>query len=154
MRDDVLAKRMFIAGCFGLPFLWTVHSLYWYRKQHPNHASDEDHQDALLANNSSSDADGTRVQCTKWLIHMYNVTVSIICSHTTVLLAFAENGLDSRSPEEIKAEAQKWVKRSFYSSIGVFAAWALWITMFHIFADRFPPSWFVRSEDEADYTGW
>jgi hypothetical protein len=58
MRDDILAKRMFLAGCFGLPWLWAVHSLYWYRKQQPNHAHDDDHQDALLATPSSSDTDG------------------------------------------------------------------------------------------------
>lgn len=71
MRDDVLAKRMFIVGCFGLPFLWTVHSLYWYRKQHPNHSTDEGHQDALLANNSSSDTDGTRIRCKQCLNILY-----------------------------------------------------------------------------------
>ena len=58
MREDVLAKRMFLAGCLGLPWLWAVHTLYWYRKQHPNPLIDDDHQDALLANNSSSDTDG------------------------------------------------------------------------------------------------
>ena len=60
MREDVLAKRMFFAGCLGLPWLWTVHSLYWYRKQQPDHQTEDDNQDALLANDDSSmDADGT-----------------------------------------------------------------------------------------------
>jgi hypothetical protein len=66
----------------------------------------------------------------------------------------ADDQQDSRSPEEVKAEAKKWVKRSFYGAVGVFSAWAMWIIMFHIFADKFPSSWFVRSEDEADFTGW
>lgn len=64
MRDDILAKRMFLAGCFGLPWLWAVHSLYWYRKQRPNHVGDDDHQDALLANDSSSESDGMFLKVT------------------------------------------------------------------------------------------
>ena len=32
MRPDVLSKRLFLAGCFGLPWLWCVHVLYWYSK--------------------------------------------------------------------------------------------------------------------------
>ena len=29
MRTDLLSKRLFQAGCFGLPWLWIVHVLYW-----------------------------------------------------------------------------------------------------------------------------
>ena len=29
MRTDLLSKRLFTAGCFGLPWLWIVHILYW-----------------------------------------------------------------------------------------------------------------------------
>lgn len=29
MRTDILSKRLFQAGCFGLPWLWIVHVLYW-----------------------------------------------------------------------------------------------------------------------------
>lgn len=28
MRSDLLSKRLFIAGSFGLPWLWIVHVLY------------------------------------------------------------------------------------------------------------------------------
>jgi hypothetical protein len=28
MRSDLLSKRLFFAGCFGLPWLWVVHVLY------------------------------------------------------------------------------------------------------------------------------
>jgi hypothetical protein len=31
MRSDLLSKRIFIAGCFGLPWLWTVHCLYHWK---------------------------------------------------------------------------------------------------------------------------
>jgi hypothetical protein len=29
MRTDLLSKRLFLTGCLGLPWLWTVHVLYW-----------------------------------------------------------------------------------------------------------------------------
>lgn len=28
MRSDLLSKRIFFAGCFGLPWLWVVHVLF------------------------------------------------------------------------------------------------------------------------------
>ena len=31
MRSDLLSKRIFIAGCLGLPWLWTVHALYHWK---------------------------------------------------------------------------------------------------------------------------
>jgi Presenilin enhancer-2 subunit of gamma secretase len=31
MRSDVLSKRLFYVGCFGLPWLWTVHVLHHWK---------------------------------------------------------------------------------------------------------------------------
>ena len=33
MRTDLLSKRLFTAGCFGLPWMWIVHVLYWRGNQ-------------------------------------------------------------------------------------------------------------------------
>jgi hypothetical protein len=33
LRDDELSRRMFYVGCFGLPWLWIVHTIFWYGKQ-------------------------------------------------------------------------------------------------------------------------
>jgi hypothetical protein len=33
LRDDEISKRIFYAGCLGLPWLWIVHTLGWYGKQ-------------------------------------------------------------------------------------------------------------------------
>ena len=41
MRADVLSKRLFLAGCFGLPWLWCVHVMYWYSKERANKARGE-----------------------------------------------------------------------------------------------------------------
>jgi len=42
MRSDLLSKRLFAAGCLGLPWLWTVHVLYHWK---PKGSSGEDDQD-------------------------------------------------------------------------------------------------------------
>lgn len=36
MRSDLLSKRLFFAGCFGLPWLWIVHILYWRTNEETN----------------------------------------------------------------------------------------------------------------------
>jgi hypothetical protein len=33
LRADELSRRMFLGGLLGLPWLWIVHTLYWYGKQ-------------------------------------------------------------------------------------------------------------------------
>eukprot|EP01083_Nonionella_stella_P265052 898351_1 len=33
MRSDLLSKRMFLGGCFGLPWLWIVHIFYFRGNQ-------------------------------------------------------------------------------------------------------------------------
>lgn len=43
MRSDLLSKRLFMAGCFGLPWLWTVHVLYHWKG-----AEEENNDEALL----------------------------------------------------------------------------------------------------------
>ena len=50
MRADILSKRLFLAGCFGLPWLWCVHVMYWYIKssKSPTANPEEDHVEALL----------------------------------------------------------------------------------------------------------
>jgi hypothetical protein len=36
MRSDLLSKRLFFAGCLGLPWLWIVHILYWRSNEESN----------------------------------------------------------------------------------------------------------------------
>jgi len=48
MRSDLLSKRLFAAGCLGLPWLWTVHVMYHLNEKHEE----------------SSDADGEQQQQT------------------------------------------------------------------------------------------
>lgn len=36
LRDDELSEKYFYAGCFGLPWLWIVHTLNYSAKQRNN----------------------------------------------------------------------------------------------------------------------
>jgi hypothetical protein len=36
MRSDKLSQYIFYAGWLGLPWLWTVHVLYWRGPKHGN----------------------------------------------------------------------------------------------------------------------
>lgn len=44
MRSDLLSKRIFFAGCFGLPWLWVVHVLF----HASNHEEDNEQQQGIV----------------------------------------------------------------------------------------------------------
>lgn len=46
MRGDLLSKRLFIAGCFGLPWLWVVHVLY--HRQDDKGGDEDDNEGGIL----------------------------------------------------------------------------------------------------------
>ena len=46
LKPDELSKRMFYGGCCGLPWLWIVHTLFWYGKLRGD-------GDELLVNNNN-----------------------------------------------------------------------------------------------------
>jgi Presenilin enhancer-2 subunit of gamma secretase len=48
MRSDVLSRRLFYAGCCGLPWLWVVHVWYW--KTYVQGNEDHDHNPDVLLN--------------------------------------------------------------------------------------------------------
>jgi len=67
MRADVLSQRIFTAGCFGLPWLWMVHALYYKGLENePNNgetvsADSTNNQQGLL------DADERKYQWWIWM---------------------------------------------------------------------------------------
>ena len=71
-----------------------------------------------------------------------------------IFLEYQDETQDNLSPEQIKMETHKWIQRSLYSSIAVVSLWAVWIVVFIVCADKFNPNWYVRSQDEAERTGW
>lgn len=120
MRTDLLSKRMFTAGCFGLPWLWIVHSLYWRNNQSP-----EDEQEGLLNPDDHFPEEPTAAEA-------------------------------AMTPEEIKAEAQKWVQRCQYSALVVCTVWLVWIVTSQVLRIQglLPANLFMLNADDESLTGW
>jgi hypothetical protein len=118
MRTDLLSKRMFTAGCFGLPWLWTVHVLYWRN----NHKNNEDEQQGGLLNADDHFQDEPT----------------------------------QATPEQIKAEAEKWVQRCQYSAVVAFTGWLAWIIISQVLRvnGMLPASLFMLNADDQALTGW
>jgi hypothetical protein len=57
-------------------------------------------------------------------------------------------------PAEMELEEKKWVRREFVGVVLVGLAWLTWIIVFQVLLEYFPPGWLVRSQDEAEMTGW
>jgi len=126
MRPDVLSKRLFLAGCFGLPWLWCVHVLYWYSKTRAKARGDA----TAAAEQGGINSEG-------------------------LLSADSEEYLDDPAdPEEISLEEKKWIRRSFVGAVLASMAWVTWIIVFEIMKDSMNPNWFVSAPDEAEFTGW
>jgi hypothetical protein len=64
------------------------------------------------------------------------------------------NSETAPSPEIIKAEVAKWVKRSTIGSIVSTCLFIAWVITFQLNKDSFGPNWFVMTQDAADLTGW
>jgi hypothetical protein len=50
MRSDLLSKRLFFAGCFGLPWLWVVHVLYHRQGSTDNEDENDDEGTTTILN--------------------------------------------------------------------------------------------------------
>lgn len=143
MKDDKIAKGMFLTGCAGLPLLWFVNVLY-FRKQvfgpipYLDDPDDDDENDEA------------------------NETSPIVAPSSSADTADDDDdddsdasSVDARSPEEIKAEVAKWVQRSTMGSAVGFAMLLSWVVYFQTKgADTFGPGWYVMSEEEGSRTGW
>ena len=64
------------------------------------------------------------------------------------------NGESAPSPEIMKAEVAKWVKRSTIGSVVSSCLFISWVVTFQLNKDSFGPSWFVMAQDAGDSTGW
>ncbi|GKY96633.1 hypothetical protein MPSEU_000622900 [Mayamaea pseudoterrestris] len=84
MRTDLLSKRIFTAGCFGLPWLWIVHAWYW--RNHVESPEDEQQQGLLNADDHFPE-DATpvltpeeiKLEAQKW-VHRCQYCAAIVCT--------------------------------------------------------------------------
>ena len=152
MRSDLLSKRLFAAGCLGLPWLWTVHVMYHWK------GADDGEQEQ---NEGLLNPDDRTCKPQRWLGKCYmpiNLSkLTYISFSLCQKLADFQDDSSEAGPtaDEIKIEAQKWVVRC---KIGALLGWMLfiaWIVVAQIFrGNLFPNSLYMFSSDSAEWTGW
>ena len=125
MQEQItLSKRMFIAGCFGLPWLWICNVLYFRaRVFKPLVFIDywPGHLPPPMAGQEEGDSDQQEPSVDEQLNRM---------------------------------ELKKWVKRSTHGAIIVMGAFLAWIITFQTNKEFFGPNWFVADETESNKSGW
>ena len=124
-----LSKRMFIAGCFGLPWLWICNVLYfrlrvfnpivlidyWPGKSPPT----------TVANNESRREGDEQLSMEQQLQQQMHL-------------------------EELKT----WVKRSTRGAFLVVSLFITWVIVFQVNKDSFSQKWFVMDQTAYEITGW
>lgn len=132
-EDILLARRMFLGGCLGLPWLWICNALYFRRRvfdplvvvdywpgQAPPSFGEEDGGDGA----DDAGVDPQRVM---------------------------DRQLEY---EATRKDLEKWVRRSTVGAFVLTGLFVAWIVTFQVNKEHFGPKWFVMDETEAAKTGW
>lgn len=138
-REEILlSKRMFFAGCFGLPWLWICNALYfrlqvfgplvlvdyWPGQTPPPLSSEDEGGNYGDGNNNNNNPD-------------------------------QQQAVDQQLEREVeRKELVTWVKRSTRGALLVMTLFVAWIVTFQVTKDNFGPKWFVMDETDAAKTGW
>jgi hypothetical protein len=132
MQEQItLSKRMFIAGCFGLPWLWICNVLHF------------------------------RLRVYKPLVFLDYWPGQQIPSPPLSGQEDEGRGQQGQQQQEPSVDEQlymmelkKWVKRSTHGAVVVMGAFIAWIITFQVNKEFFGPNWFVVDETEASRSGW
>ena len=139
-EEITLAKRMFFAGCLGLPWLWICNALYfrtqvfgpyvlidyWPGQSPPTTLEDsqqdnDNDTDTTTGNNNNSQ----------------------------------QQSMEQQLQTQINSqELSKWVKRSTRGAFIVMSAFVAWIIVFQVNKESFGSGWFVMDETDAEKSGW
>jgi len=138
-RADTIAKEMFFVGLLGLPWLWIVNIMYFW---------DTVYGRLPCFGDSPSDTAHAE-EATGFLGMMENND-----EEEEHEIGNGTRNSDDPTPQEIKAEVCKWVKRSSVGSAVSVTLFVSWLLIFQLNRDSFGPKWFVMSQDEEDRTGW
>mmetsp|Transcript_18865 Transcript_18865/g.40818 ORF Transcript_18865/g.40818 Transcript_18865/m.40818 type:complete len:147 (-) Transcript_18865:129-569(-) len=137
-EEITLSKRMFFAGCLGLPWLWICNALYfrlqvfgplvmvdyWPGKSPPPSSSD---------NNEGSDDDGNSNSDEQQ----------------------QQQTMDQELERQIeKQELKKWVTRSTRGAFLVMTLFVAWIITFQVNKENFGSKWFVMDPTDEEVSGW
>jgi len=131
LRDDELSRRIYYGGLAGLPWLWIVHTVYYYGKQRKIDAQRILRQEHEHNNyqNEDNDMGGTG--------------------------ANEDDGNDGDHATELAGKERMWVMRCQNSAIAVSIGWLTWVILVQIvFPDSLPSSWYVRDPNSYAATGW
>ncbi|KAL7468746.1 hypothetical protein ACHAXS_008974 [Conticribra weissflogii] len=124
-EEILLAKRMFLGGLLGLPWLWVCNVLYFRTKVY-GPMRFIDYWPGSLENSSVN-----------------NVTSAGTAGGTT-------HATNAMAPKEL----EKWVRRSTLSAFLVMTLFVAWIVAFQVNKESFGSGWFVMSESEEEKTNW
>lgn len=133
-EEILLSKRMFLAGCFGLPWLWICNSLYfrlrvfgpmvmvdyWPGKLPPPSGGEDE------GNNNAGNSDNDEQET-------------------------MEQQLERQME---KKELEKWVKRSTRGAVIVMTLFVAWIITFQVNKEHFGEKWFVMDPTDVEVSGW
>mmetsp|Transcript_32444 Transcript_32444/g.48340 ORF Transcript_32444/g.48340 Transcript_32444/m.48340 type:complete len:161 (-) Transcript_32444:697-1179(-) len=160
MREDLLAKRMFLGGCLLLPWLWAVNAFYFRRKVYGDLPFIDVWPSWCCWGSSTGETsrEGADEGIEELVPRMGGVIEMGGGSG-------GEDGDDGNqeeeqednpnlTPAEIEMELSKWVKRSTLGAFVGFTLFITWIVVFQVHKDSFGDKWFVMSVDKEDLTGW
>ena len=140
-EEILLAKRMFLAGLLGLPWLWLCNVLY-FRKRVFGPMRFVDYWPGGGNDDAAAAADDAAATGTN------NGT-------TTTDPATTSLTMQQQLHQQLQFQhLQKWVHRSTFSALLVISVFVAWIIGFQVNKDAFSDKWFVVTVDEGEATGW
>jgi len=142
-RADTIAKEMFFVGLLGLPWLWIVNIMYFWDTVY-----------GRLPCFGDSPSDTAHAEETTGFLGMMENNEEEEEEEEEENRFEDGSGNGEPTPEEIKAEVTKWVKRSSIGSAISVIVFVSWTIAFQLNKDNFGPKWFVMSQDDEDRTGW
>lgn len=125
MRSDLLSKRIFMAGCFGLPWLWIVHLMY--NGDLEKFGSDADSTSEASTSYGLLDADE----------HFPEEPTNI-----------------NMSTYQIAAVRKSWVAKCRIGALSVLGLWVLWVALAQGLKRQLAADLYVHSPNDEEWTGW
>jgi hypothetical protein len=144
-REEILlARRMFFAGCLGLPWLWICNALY-FRLRVFGPLVMVDYWPGKSPESLPPSAAGGREWGGESDVNGNDSGVGV--SEQRMLEEQLEREMEGK-------ELEKWVKRSTSGAFAVVTLFVAWIVTFQVNKEHFGPKWFVMDQTDAETSGW
>jgi Presenilin enhancer-2 subunit of gamma secretase len=95
MRDDKLAKLLFLVGCAGLPWLWAVHLMYFAGKRRRAALGQEEPSqsglldgETLIVDDEPGDPAEIELEAKKWVRREFFALVMVSLAWLTWIIVF------------------------------------------------------------------